>query len=71
MLDRCGKRDARIHGEIPHRTPEAKAVNQIKGDRHVVWIDRNNLVVQLRVVHITVGKLIWLASTLNAIMGAL
>jgi hypothetical protein len=57
VFDRRCKRDACVHGEIPHRTSEAKAVDQIKGDRHVVWIDRNNLVVQLRVVHITVGKI--------------
>src|SRR5579863_9322961 len=57
MFDRCCKGDARIHREIPHRTPEAKAVNQIKCDGHVNWIDCYNLVMHLRVVHISVGKI--------------
>jgi hypothetical protein len=56
VFDRCSKRDAGIHGEIPHWTPKTKAVNQIKGDRHVIWIDRYNLVVHLRVVHIAIWK---------------
>src|ERR1700758_764814 len=57
MLDCRCKGDTRIHREIPHRTPEAKAVNQIKGDRHVNWIDCYNLVVHLRVIHMSVGKI--------------
>ncbi len=56
MLDRRSKGGMLVSMERYHTTPKTKAVNQIKGDRHVVWIDRNNLVVHLRVVHFTVGK---------------
>ena len=56
VFDRRGQRDTRIHREIPDGPSEAESVNQMKGDSHVVWIDRNNFVAHLRMVRITVRE---------------
>ena len=71
MFDGCRQRDARVHGHIPNLAAKTKAIDQVDGNRHRVRIDGDDLVVNFGIINVAIGKLICLASTLNAIMGAL
>ena len=56
MFDGSAESTTGVHGEIPHRATEAEAVNEIKGYRHVDWINGDDLVVHFGVVHIAIRE---------------
>ena len=71
MLDSRGERNAGIHRKVPNGTTEAEPVDQVERDGHVVGIDSDDLIMDLRIIDMASGEIDLVASTPNAIMGAL
>ena len=61
MERRCCARSRRpvcsgVHREVPYRAAEAKAVNQIEGNSHIIGIDRHDLIMNLGIVDVTIRE---------------
>jgi hypothetical protein len=53
--DCCLQRDTGIGGEVADGTNEAESIGQVQGDSQVVGIDRDDLIVDLRIIDVPVG----------------
>src|SRR5271169_2782808 len=56
VLNGGSQRNAGVHGDVPHWTPETKAVDELDGHCHVHRVDGYYFVVYLAVIHVTVWE---------------